>query len=328
MNKIDCILAIVIINYKTPLLITDCLSSLLPELSKLAAKVVIVDNHSNDESCQIISKWIALHDNFKQIELIESKVNTGFSGGNNLGINHIEAKYYLLLNSDTIVRKGAIENLLRAASADEHCGLISPRLEWPDATPQESCFQFHSPISEFISSSGTGVITRLLKKYSVPKPIINVNSYCDWTSFACVLIKAEVFKKIGLMDDEFFMYFEDMAFCYHARQSGWSILNVPSAHVVHLRGGSSPVKKQAKLRKRLPRYYYESRTRCFYLVYGHLGLSLANIMWTFGFIISLSRSLLSSRYIPNRSASQWKDIWTNFFNPVKPYIHPDDYDKT
>ncbi len=328
MNKNDCILAVVIINYKTPFLVTDCLSSLLPELSELAAKVVVVDNHSNDESCQIISKWIDLHDNFEQIDLIESKVNTGFSGGNNLGINHIEAEHYLLLNSDTIVRKGAIEVLLQAASKDNETGLFSPRLEWLDTTPQESCFKFHSPVSEFTSSAGTGAITHLLKKYSVAKPITNVNSYCDWTSFACVLIKAEVFQNTGLMDDKFFMYFEDMAFCYHAKQAGWSILNIPSAHVVHLRGGSSPVKKQAKLRKRLPRYFYESRARCFYLVYGHFGLLLANIMWTFGFIISLSRSVFSSGYIPNRSASQWKDIWTNFFNPLKPYTNPDDYDKT
>lgn len=319
---------VVIINYKTPHLVTGCLESLLPELIILDSKVIIVDNYSNDDSCQIISKWIDQNDSLKQIELIVSEENTGFSGGNNLGISHVEAEYYLLLNSDTIVRKGAIELLLNAANKDKKIGLISPRLEWPDATPQESCFRFHSPVSEFTSSAGTGAISQLLKTYSVANPVTSDNSYCDWTSFACVLVKADVFKQIGLMDDKFFMYFEDMAYCYQAKQAGWSILNVPSAHVVHLRGGSSPVKKRAKLRKRLPRYFYESRTRCFYLAYGHFGLLLANIMWTFGFIISLSRSLLSSRYIPNRSTSQWKDIWTNFFNPLRPYIHPDNYDKT
>jgi GT2 family glycosyltransferase len=143
-----------------------------------------------------------------------------------------------------------------------------------------------------------------------------------------VLVKAEVFRDIGLMDDGYFMYFEDVAFAYHAQQAGWKVLNVPEANVVHLRGGSSPVKSQAKQRKRLPRYYYESRTRYFYQVYGQLGLLMANIFWSLGFVISSLRSLLSSSFNSNISAYQWRDIWTNFFTPLRPYIHPDKYDKT
>ncbi|MBL4744189.1 MAG: glycosyltransferase, partial [Cycloclasticus sp.] len=160
-------LAVVIINYKTPQLVVDCLVSLLPELSALDAKVVVVDNYSNDDSCGRISNWISQNDNLKQIELIASDENTGFSGGNNLGIRHVEADYYLLLNSDTLVRKGAISLLLEAAQKGKMIGLVSPRLEWPDATPQESCFRFHSPISELISSANTGLITRLFQSFNV-----------------------------------------------------------------------------------------------------------------------------------------------------------------
>lgn len=321
-------LSIVIINYKTPQLTIDCLASLLPELEGINSKAVVVDNASMDNSIELLQSWISEHDDSNKIDLIASSENSGFSGGNNTGIKHVDAQYYLLLNSDTTIRQGAISILLNAAKQDDTVGLISPRLEWPDATPQESCFRFHSPLSELISSANSGPITRLLKNFNVPYAVSGTQKYYDWTSFACVLIKAEVFSDIGFMDDGYFMYYEDVAFAYHAKQAGWKVLNVPEARVVHLRGGSSPVKSQAIQRKRLPRYYYESRTRYFYQFYGHLGLLSANLLWSLGWAIASLRQLFSSSFIPSNSKSQWKDIWTNFFNPLRPYIHPDDYDKT
>ena len=321
-------LAVVIVNYKTPQLIMDCLKSLLPELRGLHAQVIIVDNASNDNSCEVIQKWIDKQSVSGQFELIVSTENTGFSGGNNLGIRYVDAEYYLLLNSDTLVRKGVIPLLLDAANNDETVGLISPRLEWPDTTPQESCFRFHTPISELILSANTGLITQLFHSFNVPHAVSDTAGFYDWTSFACVLVKADVFKDVGLMDDGYFMYFEDVAFAYHAKQAGWKVLNIPEAHIVHLRGGSSSVKSQTELRKRLPRYYYESRTRCFYQLYGRLGLLMANICWTLGHGLSLLRAVLSSSFVPNAPVSQWRDIWINFLTPLKAYIHPDNYDKT
>lgn len=320
-------LAIIIINYKTPQLVLDCLNSLISEVNNLDAKVIIVDNNSGDGSCQIIQDWIEEQQLNAKVTLIPSESNSGFSGGNNTGIKYIQADNYLLLNSDTIVRTGAIEKLLTEAKKDGSAGLISPRLEWLDATAQISCFRFHSPISELISSASTGPITKLLHNYLVPRELIDKDNYYDWTSFACVLVKAEVFQDIGLMDDGFFMYYEDVVFCHRAKQAGWNVLNIPEAHVVHLRGGSSPVKSQNKLRKRLPRYFYESRTRCFFQIYGRSGLLAANILWTIGYGISSIRRLFSSSFNPDVSKDQWRDIWINFLNPLKAYIHPDDYDQ-
>ncbi len=321
-------ITVVLINYKTPQLCIDCLTTLIPELEPFAAKVAVVDNASGDDSVTQIQAWIDHHQVGDIVMLMASKENTGFSGGNNLGIQSIDSDYYLLLNSDTLVRPGAIQTLLEAAEKHSSAGLVSPRLEWPDATPQESCFKFHTPISELIHSSATGIITRFFRKYVVAQPVQNEPASYDWTSFACVLIRKAVFDDLGLMDDGYFMYFEDVEFCHRAKQAGWKVLNVPDAHVVHLRGGSSSVKKQTQLRKRLPRYYYESRTRFFYQVYGKTGLLLANILWSLGFGIASLRSLLTPNFVPSVSACQWRDIWINFFDPLKPYMHPDDYDKT
>lgn len=226
-----------------------------------------------------------------------------------------------------MVRENAISLLVDAANRDEHAGLISPRLEWPDVKPQESCFKFHSPISELISSATTGLITQLFKPFVVAQKVREENAYYDWTSFACVLIKSRVFKNIGLLDEGYFMYYEDVDFCSRAKHVGWKVLNVPNAHVIHLRGGSSPLKSQVKLRERLPRYFFESRTRYFYHSYGRLGLLLANMFWMLGWMIASIRFLISPSFQPNISAYQWRDIWINFWQPLKPFIHPDDYDK-
>jgi len=319
-------LAVIIINYKTPHMVIDCLESLLPQLLDINAKVVVVDNCSKDDSIKIIQQWVDRQSTGYLVNLIASPENTGFSGGNNMGVKSVAADLYLLLNSDTIVREIAVSILLEAAILNKEVGLISPRLEWLDSTPQESCFRFHSPVSQMIGAAKTGLITKLLRKFNVPFEVSNIPGYYDWTSFACVLVRAEVFDNIGLMDSGYFMYFEDVAFAYNAKKAGWKVLNVPDAHVVHLRGGSSPLKSQAKQRKRLPRYYYESRTRFFYQAYGPWGLLMANIFWTIGYGISLMRSLFSSSFRSNISEYQKTDIWINCFNPLRPYVHPDNYD--
>jgi|TARA_R110000822_G_scaffold40711_3_gene110525 GT2 family glycosyltransferase len=321
-------LSVIIINYKTPELVKSLLDSLKMEIDTTSVHVVVVDNDSGDNSLQFLEEWMTHNQADSWVKLISSDTNTGFSGGNNIGIKALKAKNYLLLNSDTIVRPGAIHLLLETAENHHEAGLISPRLEWEDGTPQESCFRFHTPLSELINSASTGVVTKAFSKYVVAHPVKNEPDYYQWTSFACVLIKSEVIEQIGLLDDDFFMYFEDVEFSYRAIEAGWKVLNNPAAHVVHLRGGSSPLKSQAKLRKRLPRYFYESRTRYFYLLYGHVGLFLANILWSTGAIIALARGLISSRYQPNIAEKQWQDIWINFNNPKKAYTHPDFYEKT
>jgi hypothetical protein len=140
----------------------------------------------------------------------------------------------------------------------------------------------------------------------------------QWTSFACVLIRDEVFQSVGLLDDGYFMYYEDVEFCHRAVRAGWQIVHNPKARVVHLRGGSSPVKEHSRLKKRLPKYFYESRTRFFYQAYGGLGLLMANLMWWAGRLVSFSRQMLGR---PDKAAieGQWLDIWTNWLRPLTPY---------
>lgn len=307
-------LAVIIVNYRTSGLVIQCLESLLGQLVELNAGVVLVDNCSSDDSVETFKAWLAEHDANRIVRLIESDVNAGFSAGNNLGIDAVEAEYYLLLNSDTIVRRGAVGILMQTADDHPSAGIVGPRLEWPNGLPQESCFRYHSPVSEFIDAAKTGLITNALKRFNVPLPVSDKPMGPQWTSFACALIRRAVIADVGLMDDGYFMYFDDVDYCRRACKAGWNIWHNPQARVVHLRGGTSPVKKRMSERARLPRYFYASRARYFFVTYGWTGLTMANLLWWAGRAISKSREVFAGRD-PSVPRRQWLDIWTNWLHP-------------
>ncbi len=315
-------LAIVIVNFRTPAFVTECLDSLLPELADLAARVVVVDNNSGGQSIDMLRDWIAARNAGEQVVLVRSDRNTGFAGGNNLGIRKLDADFYLLLNSDTRVRPGAVRILLETASRFPDAGLISPRLEWPDGEGQESCFRFHTPVSELVAAAQTGIVDRLFKNHVVAMPVQSQIAQPQWTSFAVVLVRREVFAQAGYLDEGYFMYYEDAEFCHRAGKAGWSVIHDPRAKVVHLRGGSSPVKERARRKQRLPRYFHESRTRYFYQLYGWPGMVSANLMWWMGRIVSKARQLMG-RSDKAAIRAQWRDIWSNWLDPLGPYTPPD-----
>ena len=155
-------LAVVVLNYQTPDLTLDCLASLVPELGP-RDQCVVVDNASPDGSGAAIAAAVEERE-WKSVDVVLHEHNGGFAAGNNVGIERVDADYYLLLNSDTIVRPGALATLLAAADAHPRDGLFSPRLEWPDGTGQISCFRFHTPVSELIAGSQTGPIRALLER--------------------------------------------------------------------------------------------------------------------------------------------------------------------
>lgn len=306
-------LAIILLNYRTPDLVTDCLETLKPEIDEIDAICIVVDNDSKDDSVAKISHWIEDKSAKKNVYLVAADSNSGFSAGHNLGISSVDADNYILLNSDTLIRPGAFRRLLETADKYPEAGLITPRLEWPDETPQASCFRYPTPLSEFINAANTGIVTRLLKNYKISVPVSDEQTYPAWVSFACVLIKKAVIDDIGLLDDGYFMYFEDTDFCFFAHKAGWKIINDPQSKIVHLRGGSSSVKTCFKNKTRVPAYYMASRTRYFYRAGGRIRLLVANIFWVAGRSISKLREVLGHPRMV--SEKQAVDIWINWKDP-------------
>jgi len=312
-------LVVVVPNYRTAPLTINCLETLEGEIEAGRDLVIVVDNGSHDGSTRRIREIVAQRSWSQWVKLICSETNVGFPAGCNIGIRAANADAYMLLNNDTLVHKGAISSLLRAMYDHPDIGIVSSTQEWPDGTPQTCCFRFRTPISELLAAAATGPITRLFRRheiailppYSVSRP--------DWTCFASVLIRRELIEQIGLLDGDYFNYFDDEDYSRRARRGGWGILHWPEARVVHLEGASQSVELLKRTRRRRPTYYYASRARYFAKFYGMPGLWLANALWAAGRLIALARELVGNKQ-PHACKKEWLDVWTNCWNPMKPPI--------
>ena len=310
-------IAISIINYRTGDMTIAAAQSVLDALEDRDAPVVIVDNASGDGSEDQIAAWIdAVGDS--RLKLVRSVTNSGFSGGHNQGMAAAPgADYYLILNSDALLRPGFFDAMLGAAEADTKVGLIAPRLEWDDGPPQQSCFRFQGPASELMRAAKSGPVTKLLKHRVVALELPPEPGQIEWASFACILLRGDMVRALGPMDDGYFLYFEDSEYALRATRAGWGVIYVPEAKAVHFRGGSGPVKAQAAARKRLPAYFYSSRIRYMRQAHGPLGPLLANLAWITGRMLAHLR-LLAFRSVPPATEKEWRDIWINFFKPLDP----------
>ena len=317
-------LAIIILNYRTAQLSQDCLDSLDAEVKTSATdtevepsiRVVVVDNDSRDGSADAIERHIVARGFGTWASVVRSPINGGFAAGNNLGIRSVQADAYLLLNSDTLVKKGAIAEFRRAMQARPDAGIIGASFEDGDGQLLESCFTFPQPMSELLRVANTGVVTKALRRFDTPATYGDEPTEADWMPFAGVVIRREVLDVVGLLDDGFFMYFEDVDYCIRVRAAGWRIVYWPAARIVHLVGASSNVTTSNAALKRAPRYYYEARTRFFAKHFGTRGLLLANFAWIAGRSVSLSRQLLLGTS-PHLRDQEFKDIWLNLLHPFR-----------
>lgn len=306
----DTQIAVIILNYKTPEMTIDCLASIDGEIDD-GVLVFVVDNNSGDGSCEKIEDSITQNNWGGWCRLIPSEVNGGFAAGNNIGICAVEAEAYVLLNSDTIVRPGACGALREALKQNPDVGLVAPGIENVDGDIDQNTFRYVTPVSELMRSARTGPISLLLRQFDVVMKPGNKPFEPQWVGFACVVIRKEVIDQVGLLDESFFMYFEDIDYCRRARAKGWGILYWPEARVVHLLGGSSGVTKRSNLRRRPPKYYYEARAHYFKKHYGMHGFLAANILWTAGRCVSFFREKIGSKSPSLRECESW-DIWTDF----------------
>ncbi len=284
-------LLVVIVNYRTPNLTIDCLHSLVEEVRSLrGTRVVITDNNSGDDSVEQIQTAIATEGWGEWASLMPLSHNGGFAFGNNAAIrpalsSNNPPDYVLLLNPDTIVRPGALRVLVEFMSKNPQVGIAGSRLEDPDGTPQVSAFRFHTLPSEVDSGLRLGLVSKLLSKWVVWSPIPQETCQTDWVAGASMIVRREVFEQVGLMDEEYFMYYEEMDFCLQAKRAGWSCWYVPQSQVVHLVGQSSGVTDTKRPPKRRPQYWFDSRRRYFLKNYGWLYAALADHAWAASFAL-------------------------------------------
>jgi GT2 family glycosyltransferase len=214
--------------------------------------------------------------------------NVGYAAGNNAAIAEAlrsdhPPRYVLLLNPDTVPRPGAVAALVQFLDDHPGVGIAGSRLEDADGTPQRSAFQFPTVLGELEDGLRLGVCSRLLRQWAVAPPPPEEAGPCDWVAGASLIVRREVFEVVGLLDEEYFLYFEEVDFCRRARAAGWPCWYVPASRVVHLVGRSSGVTGPDAARWRRPAYWFRSRRRYFLLHLGPARTTLADLAWASGF---------------------------------------------
>jgi N-acetylglucosaminyl-diphospho-decaprenol L-rhamnosyltransferase len=292
---------VVIVNYRTPELTVNCLRSLVPDLPFLPnTQVIVVDNDSGDDSLEVIQQAIVAEGWGDWATLLPSNHNGGFSYGNNVAIrlalnSDNPSDYIWLLNSDTEIRSGALHRLLEFMQTRNHVGICGSRFEEPDGTVWPIAFRFPSILSELENGFRLGVVSQLLSSWKVAQVMTDQPRQMDWLPGASLLIRREVFETIELMDEGYFLYYEETDFCLQAARYGWECWYVPNSHVMHLAGQSTGVTTPTDRPKRLPQYWFNSRRRYFVKNHGRLYAAIADTVWFLGFASWRGRRLIQRK---------------------------------
>lgn len=224
-------LSVVIVSWNTRALLVDCLNSLKGAVDG-QMEVLVVDNASDDDSAPVLKSQ------FPWVKLIANEENVGFATGNNQAIRASVGEYVLLLNPDTVVLPGALETLLKFMDEHPEVGAAGSRVLNPDGSLQTSCYPAPTLLRELWRLFHLDAL-RHYGVYCMADWPTDVNRQVDVLLGACILLRRKVLDQIGLMDEKYFMYSEEVDLCFRVRRAGWPIYWVPEAKIIHYGGQST-----------------------------------------------------------------------------------------
>jgi len=218
--------SVLVLNYNGKRFLKECLSSVFDQ-SYRNFEVILIDNNSTDGSLEYAKK------EFSQTKIISLNENYGFSKGNNIGILNSRGKYIAIINNDTKLHKKWLEELIRIIEKDEKMGIVCPKILKMQSLSEnksiiECCgrlFKWYGPILKGFNEIDHGQYNQIRE--------------VDCVSGAGALYRKEMFDEIGLFDEDFFMYYEDVDLCVRAKKKNWKIIYAPNAVMYHFHGGSA-----------------------------------------------------------------------------------------
>ena len=241
------VLSIIIINYRTFELTKNTIDSVLSNDCNYDYEILVVDNKSDDGSLEKLEETFSNEIKNSKITFIANNSNMGFSYANNLAIKKSSSKYILLLNSDTIIKENTLNKCLNYIETHQDVGALGCKVSLPNGELDKACKRsFPNPINSFY------------RLFHIPNKNLEVNNYnlsnlddngvyeIDCLVGAFMLVKKDVINQIGMLDEDYFMYGEDIDWCYRIKESGWKIIYFGEVEIVHYKGSSSN-KKSFKL---------------------------------------------------------------------------------
>jgi GT2 family glycosyltransferase len=243
-------LSIIIVNYCTYNFTKQTIESVIQKNHSFNYEIIIVDNASSDNSLENLKKTYSNEINENLIKFIANKENKGFAYANNLALKQTNSKYLLLLNSDTKIIDNCLEKCLKFMDTDKNIGVLGCKVMLPDGTLDKACRRSYPDVNvSFYRMTGLSHIfpkSERFNKYNLTYLDENGIYNVDCLTGAFMLIRNEVIDQIGLLDESFFMYGEDIDYCYRVKENEWKVKYYGEAEIIHYKGASSK-KQKSKL---------------------------------------------------------------------------------
>lgn len=240
-NKKSLELSIIIVSYNSSNLLEECLDSIFKYPPRQNYGVIVVDNNSTDGSQELVRK------KYPEVELITNTSNIGFAAANNIAIKSTNSDFILLLNSDCQVYKDSLDEMMNFIDNTTEAGIIGPKIINSDGSMQYSCRKFPSIIDAGLHSILVNIApdNPVSRKYKLTD-INRENPFTvDWVSGSCMLIRRQALMDTGFMDENYFMYVEDIDICFQMWKKNWKVFYYPYAEILHHTGGSTNTGKVA-----------------------------------------------------------------------------------
>lgn len=303
-------IAILIVNYRTPKLVCDCLRSLaLERAEKPLFNVYIGDADSGDDSCKQILDFIRAQ-GYDWAQCFPIGRNGGFAYGNNFVLERYaladqRVRYVHFLNPDTYIHTGAVHALTHFLESTPTAGVAGSRLENPDGSSRACAFRFPTPWRELFRGATFSLLDRLVPSSGVVIRGLNQPTRVDWVSGASFMMPRAVLEQVGVMDDGFFLYFEETDLMARVQNYGYEVWHVPESRVVHLAGQATGHRAEDRP-IRTSAHWLRSRARFLKRHHGQVGLVVATTLYLIGDLIYRLKCLLLLRR-PKRPQALWRD---------------------
>ena len=240
-----CDVSIVIVNWNTRDYLRNCINSIVAESNDCSYEIIVVDNASNDNSCEMLKK------EFPSVQLIANSTNNGFAAANNQGMRIAKGRYVLLLNPDTIVLEKAIVKCIAFVDKRQEVGIVGCQVLDDEVKIQNTCFRFPSPLTILLTQ--LGFTRKFAKSHWLGFSEIGWWDRKDEREVEVVtgmfmLARQSAIKQVGLMDEDYFIYAEEADWCYRFWKAGYKCVFTPTARIIHVDGGG---KSTAQIPKRM-----------------------------------------------------------------------------
>jgi GT2 family glycosyltransferase len=263
--------SIVIVNWRTPLLLKRCLEAINNDQNAKAFEIVVIDNASGDDSLTILAN------EFPYVKVIANQDNLGFSKACNQAIPQTTGQYVLLLNPDTLIVDGAVSQLATFLDNNSQCGAVGPKVLNDNGTLQLACRRsFPTPAAALFRLTYLSKLFpghHLFAKYNMTYANPSETCQVDALSGSCMMVRRSVIALIGLLDEDIFMFGEDIDWCWRIKQAGWQVFYYPQAVIYHSHGAASrlrPAGATINLHKGMAVFYRKHLSRNYWPVFNQL----------------------------------------------------------